>query len=185
MAQSPESANGGTASLWAGAEVSAFNPDYSCTSNLPYRCPLLGPGVFFDLNMHPRWGLEGEARWMDWHGYGGEKESNYLVGPRYAAIDRGRLQGWVKVEMGGGWITTPFYPQAGSLKGSYFAFGPGGELTYRVSHHWSARLNYEYQFWPSFQGPPTYNAAGALEEHNGGLTPNGFSIGVAYKILGQ
>ena len=185
-AQSPRSAVGGEGSLWAGGEMSSFNPDYSCSSSVPFRCAhqLFGPTVFFDFNLRPRWGAEGEARWMDWHGEGGQSESNYLLGPRYRLFQYHRLNGWAKMMFGGGWTTTPYYPQAGSLRGSYFVYAPGGTLSYRLTSHLAIRGDYEYQFWPSFVGPTTFSGGTAIE-HNHGLTPNGFSVGVAWRFLGQ
>jgi len=187
MAQSPESATGGNASVWAGAEFSSFNPDYSCSSDVPFGCQnqLVGPTAFFDFNVEPKWGAEGEARWLHWNGLSGQIESNYLMGGRYRAFRYGRLDGWLKFLVGGGLITTPNYPVAGSLKGSYFAWVPGGTLEYRLTHRISVRGDYEFQFWPSFAGPETYNSSGALVQHNNGLAPNGFSVGISYRFLGQ
>lgn len=190
LGQSQRSATGGTGSIWAGAEMSAFNPDYGCTGTSPFKCGngglLLGPGVLFDFNPTAKWGVEGEARWLHWRGLGGETESNYLVGPRYRVFQHRRFDGWAKVLLGGGWITTPYYPQAGSLQGSYFATAIGGTADYRLTRRISLRGDYEYQFWPSFAGPPSYNSStGALIPHNSGLTPNGFSVGVMYRLLGQ
>jgi hypothetical protein len=184
--QSPRSAIGAEGGLWAGGEASFFNPDFSCTSNLPFHCPnqLVGPAAFFDFNMYSRYGAEGEARWLHWNGFQGQVESNYLIGPRYRAFRYGRLNGWVKALFGGGWITTPGYPVAGSLKGSYFAYAPGGTLTYQLTYRLALRADYEYQIWPSFAGPPTYTG-GVPVQHDHGLTPNGFSFGVAYRFLGQ
>lgn len=181
LAQSPRSAMGGEAGLWAGGEMSAFNPDYSCASNLPFHCSnqLIGPTALFEFNMYSRWGAEGEARWLHWNGFGGQTESSYLLGPRYRVFRTGRLSGWTKVLFGGGWITTPFYPAAGSLKGSYFVYAPGGTLSYRLKPRLSVRLDYEYQVWPSFAGPPGLNGV----DHNHGLTPNGFSAGIVYRFL--
>ncbi len=182
-AQSPRSVVGGEAGLWAGGEMSAFNPDYSCSSNVPFECKqLIGPTVFFDLNYRSHWGAEGEARWLHWHSYGGQTESNYLIGPRYRVYQAGRFNAWLKVLLGGGWITTPYYPQAGSLKGSYFVYTPGGTLSYDITPRIAIRADYEYQFWPSFAGPPTFNS-GAVIDHANGLTPNGVSIGIAYRFL--
>ncbi|HEX4037955.1 MAG TPA: outer membrane beta-barrel protein [Acidobacteriaceae bacterium] len=184
--QSPRSAIGGEGGLWVGGEMSSFNPDYSCSSNIPFHCSsqLLGPAVFFNLNLRPRWGAEGEARWMNWHGPGGQSESNYLLGPRYRVFQYHRLSGWTKILFGGGWTTTPYYPQAGSLRGSYFVYAPGGTLSYHLTQHLAIRGDYEYQFWPSFAGPSTFNGS-TVVDHNHGLTPNGFSLGVAWRFLGQ
>lgn len=187
IAQSPQSAVGGEASLWAGAEFSSFNPDYSCSTNSPFSCShqLYGPTALFDFNFRSKWSAEGEARWLHWNGVGDQTESDYLIGPRYRFIRYHKFSGYAKVVFGGGWITTPNYPAAGSLKGSYFVYAPGATVDYRLSRHFAARVDYEYQFWPSFAGPPTFNASGQLVDHNSGLTPNGFSAGVMYKFLGQ
>jgi hypothetical protein len=184
--QSPRSAIGGEGGLWAGGEASVFNPDFSCSSNIPFHCTnqLVGPTVFFDFNMYSRYSAEGEARWLHWNGYNGQIESNYLIGPRYQIYRYHRLNFWLKFMFGGGWITTPGYPVAGSLKGSYFAYAPGGAVDYRLTNRLSLRADYEYQLWPSFAGPETFSSTGVVE-HNHGLTPNGFSFGVAYRFLGQ
>jgi hypothetical protein len=48
------------------------------------------------------------------------------------------------------------------------------------------RADYEWQFWPSFAGLPTYNSTtGTVVQNNSGLTPNGFSVGLIYRFLGQ
>jgi Outer membrane protein beta-barrel domain len=187
LAQVPQSAVGGNSSLWAGGEVSSFNPDYGCSSSVPFGCgeQLIGPTAFFDFNVTPKWGAEGEARWLHWNGVGGEIESNYLAGGRYRALRYHRLTGWVKMLAGGGLITTSYFPVAGSLKGSYFVMAPGGTLEFPLTERMSLRGDYEYQFWPSFVGPPTYSSTGSLVQHNNGLTPNGFSLGVTYRFLGH
>jgi hypothetical protein len=187
IAQNSQSATGGEASISAGGEMSAFNPDWGCPSSSPFcASELIGPTAFFDFDLHGKYGLEGEARWLHWHGTGGEVESNYLVGPRYRLFRYGRLSGWFKLVVGGGLITTIDYPAAGSLKGSYFVYAPGGTLNYRLTHRLIVRGDYEWQFWPSFAGPPTYNTTtGEVVQNNSGLTPNGFSLGIAYRFLGQ
>lgn len=188
IAQNPESAIGGEASMTAGVEFSTFNPDWGCTSSAPFGCSdeLYGPTAVFDFDLHHKYGLEGEARWLHWHGPQGFVESNYLVGPHYRAFAFQRFTGWIKLEVGGGWITTPGYPAAGSLKGSYFAYAPGGTLDYRLTRTIHARADYEWQVWPSFAGPPSFNpTTGQVLQNASGLTPNGLSFGVAYRFLGQ
>lgn len=182
FAQNPRAAVGGEASLWAGGEFTSLNPDYSCSSNEPWRCAhqAMGPTAFFDFNVKSKWGVEGEARWLNWNQVGGETLSNYLGGGRYRVARLGRASVWLKMLVGGGWIQTPYYPQAGSLKGSYFAYVPGITGQYRLTSRLSLRGDYEYEIWPSFAGPPTN---GVL--HDNGLTPNGFSAGVTYRIFGH
>ena len=182
-AQSPRSTVGGEARLWAGGELSVVADDWACSS---FDCNYLlhGPAVFFDLNLPRRIGIEGEGRWTDWHGTGNEKESNLLAGPRYRLFRRSRLDGWGKVLMGGGWLTSPGYPAPGSLKGSYFAFMPGGTVDYVLKSRLSLRGDFEYEIWPGFRGVPGYLPTGQYLPHNGGLTPSGFSVGLSYNILG-
>jgi len=188
MAQSSESAIGGEATMAAGVEFSTFNPDWGCNSSSPFGCSnqLEGPAAVFDFDLHRKYGLEGEARWLHWHGQGGMVESNYMGGPRYRLYRIQRLSIWGKLDLGGGWITTPNYPAAGSLKGSYFAYAPGATANYQLTRVIGLRADYEYQIWPSFAGPPTYDPTkGQVVQHVSGLTPNGFSFGVVYRFLGQ
>ena len=188
FAQSPRSAVGGEAGFWVAGEMSSFNPDYYCSDNSPFSCgqyQLIGPTAIFDFNARARWGAEGEARWLHWRGIGNQTQADYLLGPRYRVYQHNKLNAWVKIELGGAWTTTPYYPAAGSIKGSYFVYAPGGTLDYHLSHRFSIRGDYEYQIWPSFAGPPTVSPSGTVIEHNHGLTPNGFSVGVAYRFLGN
>lgn len=177
FAQSPRAATGGEATLWAGGELSFFNPDWGCASNLPFECShlLIGPTAYFDFNWNKRLGGEGDAHWLVWHGPGNEKESSYLIGPRYRLLQRGRFNFSGRFGLGGEWVQTSGYPQAGSLKGSFFAIAPGADLGYRLSERITVRADYEYQFLPSFSGGPG---------HNHGLSPNGFSFGMAWRVLG-
>jgi hypothetical protein len=188
IAQSAESAIGGEATVSAGVEMSTFNPDWGCANSAPFGCAnqLYGPTAVFNFDLHQKYGFEGEARWLHWHGNGGMVESNYLVGPRYRLYRWERLTLWGKLGMGGGWITTPDYPAAGSLKGSYFAYAPGATGNFRLNRRISLRADYEYQFWPSFAGTPSYDpTTGKVLQHQSGLTPNGTSFGVVYRFLGQ
>jgi len=188
LAQNSESAVGGEATMSAGVEFSTFNPDWGCANSAPLGCAdqLYGPTAVFNFDLHQKYGIEGEARWLHWHGNGGQVESNYFVGPRYRLYRLQRFTLWGKLLLGGGWITTPNYPAAGSLKGSYFAYAPGATFTYRLNRTIAIRADYEYQLWPSFAGPPTYNpTTGMVEQHASGLSPNGFSVGVVYRFLGR
>jgi hypothetical protein len=183
-AQSRESAYGRRTSLLAGAEFSVFNPDFYCPSNSPFNCggglPLLkGAGVFgdFDVSGKVAFGAEGEARWLRWGGAGAQVESTYMIGPRYRVYQfrrLGNLGFWVKFLVGAGDITTANYPGPDSLQGTMLVYAPGGSLEYQLRQRVFVRADYELQKWPNFAVlPPDTN----------GLTPNGFSFGVAYAFL--
>ena len=171
LAQSAPSAEGNSGSVWAGAEFSMFNPDWGCKSSSPFSCgkhQLQGVAVFADANrlLGPV-GVEGQARWLPWHGPT-IKQANYLVGPRFQVLDTHRFSGNVKFLAG----AALFYPQNKPWQG-WAAFVPGATLGYRLSSRLILRGDYEYQMWPGFRG-----RRGAH-----GLTPNGFSVGVSYRIL--
>lgn len=178
FAQAPRSATGGQATFWAGGELSLYNPDWGCSSNIPFNCPymMLGPTAYFDFNWNKKISAEGDAHWLIWRGPGVEKESSYLIAPRYQLWQGDRLAFYGRFGVGGEWVTTSNYPQAGSLKGSFFAMAPGADVDYRLSDRMFVRADYEYQLLPSFSGGPG---------HNHGLTPNGFSFGMAWRVLGQ
>jgi opacity protein-like surface antigen len=176
-AQNSESAIGGIPRLAAGVEYSNFNPDYGCRSNTVFHCDnpdgglLNGVGAFVDFNVRPKWGAEGEVRWLKFGGLGGETETNYLVGGRYRLAEFGKFDFWSKFLVGDGSFSGP---KGGNVSESRFAYVPGATLEYRLTPRLSLRADYEYQFWPSF-GQNT-----STGKHDNGLTPNGVSIGVTW-----
>jgi len=181
-AQSFPSAEGPKVSVWVGAELSSFNPDYGCSGNTPFSCisqQLIGIAPFVDANhlFLPRLGAEGEARFLHWRGPGsGVTESSYLAGPRFGLVSFKHsifLSG--KALIGSATIHTP---PTDPGNGSHFALAPGGVAEFRMTRRLAARADYEYQIWPFFKGRPTASTTGT-----GGLTPNGFSLGVSYMIL--
>lgn len=165
-AQVAPSINGGEGALWAGAEFSRFQPDYG-------QIPLNGITASFDLNLRPRYGVIGEARWLHWNNgsEGNETQSDYLIGGKYRFFRWNRFDFDAKFLVGGVWINFP--NDAGS--GSYFAYVPGAFVDYRLSHRWRVRGDYEYQVLPSAPDIPGYPS--------NGLTPHGFSVGVEYSIF--
>jgi hypothetical protein len=172
FAQSAPSAEGPGGSTWVGAEVSTFNPDWGCSANSPFSCwdrQLAGVAAFADVNrLIGRIGVEGEARWLDWRGPGHNvKESNYLFGPRYQVFATQRLSVNAKVLVGG----ATFHLNNGW--GGWVAYAPGGTVGYRLTRRLMLRGDYEYQIWPGF--------VGLRGPH--GLTPNGFSAGVSYRLF--
>lgn len=180
-AQSLPAAEGSGLSVWVGAEVSTFNPDYGCANSSPFSCgghQLIGIAPFADVNhfLFRRIGAEGEARFMHWGGPGTVTESTYLVGPRVGLLSFKRklyLSG--KVLVGDAKISLP--PKDPG-NGSYFAYAPGVVVEYRATRRIFARAEYEYQLWPAFKGISTATTNG-----KGGLTPNGFSLGLSYAVL--
>ena len=173
FAQSTPAAEGRHLSLWAGVEGSTFNPDWGCTSENPFTCwdhQLQGIAVFSDLNhIIGKVGVEGEARWLIWRGPGqGIKQSNYLGGPRYQVLGGRKYAVDVKFLAGGATF------HLNNMWGGWSAFVPGITGAYRLTPKLLLRADYEYQMWPGFVGGPG---------HAHGLTPNGFSVGVSYRIL--
>lgn len=168
FAQVAPSTTGGTGHVTIGVEASAFRPD-----SLPGYTGghVVGPGLYFDVNLMPRWGAEGEARWMHWHGSGGQTQSDYLIGPRYRIIRWHSLSLWGKFLMGAGLESFP--ENIGT--GSYFAMAPGGDLNYQLNSRFVLRAGYEYQFWPSAPNVPYFP--------NNEMHPSGFSIGIGYRII--
>lgn len=163
-AQVARSVSGGEGAVWAGGEFSSFSPDYD-------RSRVMGPGVIFDVNVTPKIGMIGEARWMHWNGDDGQTHSDYLLGGKYRAYRYHRFDFDAKFLLGGVWIKFP--DDIGS--GSYFAYAPGLFVDYRLSDRFKIRGDYEYQFLPSAPNIPGQNRHG--------LTPNGFSLGVEYLVF--
>src|SRR5579863_1789381 len=86
-AQAPPSAEGRNISIWVGASVSTFNPDYGCSDNSPWSClshQLIGISPYADTSglLFGRIGAEGEARFLHWHGPDSLTEASYMAGPR-------------------------------------------------------------------------------------------------------
>ena len=171
FAQAVPSAEGSGRSIWVGAEGSLFNPDWGCQSSSPFSCgdgQLVGVAAFTDVNrIIGKIGVEGEARWLLWHGR--TTQSNYLFGPRYPVISRRNLSVNLKFLAGGATIRYPHQPNWDG----WTAFAPGITFGYRVSQRFLVRGDYEYQIWPGYVG-----LKGAH-----GLTPNGFSAGVSYRLF--
>ena len=174
-AQTFPSAEGPGISLWAGASVSSFNPDYGCSSNSPFACgsQMIGIAPFVHTNgvLFRRVGAEGEARFLRWHGPAGMTESTYLAGPRVYLLRYKKLMFSGKLLIGDAHFDIKNSP----VTGNYLAYAPGGEVDYHLKRRLIARVDYEYQIWPSFQGTQTGGG-------HGGLTPNGFSVGLSYAV---
>jgi opacity protein-like surface antigen len=153
--------------LWVGAEYSNMSASFPYQSNQR----LSGVGAFVDLKLSGHIGLEGDARFLHFGGFAGSTESSYLAGPKAYFFAKGKFQPYAKMLVGVGKIHYPY--DIGDA--SYFALAPGAGADFRLSHRWMLRAEYEYQIWPS---SPAY-----ANEPNHELTPNGFQIGVAFRVF--
>jgi opacity protein-like surface antigen len=154
-------------SLWVGGEYANFDASF------PYQSHqrLQGIGAFVDFNLNAHLGVEGDARFLSFGGFDGVTESTYLIGPRYRFAKRARLQPYAQALFGVGHIHYPF--EIGDA--NYFALAPAGGISYRLRGQWSLRAEYEYQFWlnsPGYSNQPSHQ-----------LRPNGFNLGVAYRLF--
>ncbi len=181
-AQSNPSAEGPGYSVNVGVGISTFNPDYGCANSSPFSCwnhQLIGISPFVQANhmVYQKLYLEGEARFLHWHGpAGGLTESSYLAGPSFHLLHyKKKMLFSTRLLLGGAQIRIP---QDSVGSGNYFALAPGAVLDFRMTKRLSARAEYEFQIWPSFRGIPTATTSGS-----GGLTPNGFTFGVSYTIF--
>lgn len=174
LAQVRPATQGGGGSIIVGGEISSFAPHSLKGIDLYGYSPkkLAGIGTFFDINFKPRWGIEGEARWLRWKKDQGENQSHYLIGPRYRVFSHDKVSLWGKFLVGGGLETFP--EDIGH--GSYLAMAPGATVVYQVTSRIDVRADYEYQSWPNAP-----NLSPLIP--NKGITPRGFSIGIGYTIL--
>jgi len=165
-AQVSQSAIGEVPHLWVGGEYLNFKPDWG----IP-RLP--GVGIYVDLGQYRRrYGLEGEARFLNFTKPGGLTEKSFLGGPYVNFWRYRKFTANAKFLVGGGLVN---YTQNLGY-GSYFALVPGGSLDYRLSRKLKARFDYEYEFMPSAPGT-------VIVDPSHGLTPNGFGAGISYRIF--
>jgi opacity protein-like surface antigen len=147
-----------------GGEYSNFLPNFGPPDRLT------GFGVYVDLNVKPRWGVEAEARFLPFNGFYGEAQHHYLIGPKVELVRLGKLRPYAKLLVGLGQNNFPFTIGTGR----YLALAPGAGADYRLTRKIAFRAEYEYQFWPS--------APGIVGEPSNGMKPSGFSAGFAYKL---
>jgi opacity protein-like surface antigen len=153
--------------LWVGAEYSNFSASF------PYQSGqrIEGAGAFASFRLNYRFGLEGDVRFLQFGGFEGSAESNYLAGPVVHLFQKGRLRLYGKFLAGDARIDYPY--AIGDA--NYFALAPGAGANYQMSRRWLLRFGYEYQIW--------LNSPGYSNVPNHQLTPNGFAAGVAYRVL--
>ena len=174
-AQVSESAIGASRHLWVGVEGSDFNPDYNKVFGR-----LAGVGIYADYTITQRFSAEGEVRLLDLKSPAGQTQKNFLIGPLFNAYQYHHFSAYGKILVGIDTITYPYFDNTTISRGngSYFAFAPGGGVEYRFSHRWKVRGEYEYHIIPGAPGIEiTYPFPST------GLSPSGFSAGIAYHIF--
>jgi hypothetical protein len=156
-AQARESATAGRTFLWVGGGASGYYLQYGAVKNL-------GVTGYVDADSIRRFGIEGEGRWLEFHQTNQIHAETYLAGPRYH-FNMGRFQPYVKGLGGlGKFNFTNSYAH-----GTYFVVAGGGGVDYRLSPRWSARGDFEYQYWPQF----TFGA----------MSSGGVTVGLRYLLL--
>ena len=151
--------------LWAGAEFSNFQPDYSPVGRLD------GVGAYVDWSLNSNLAVEGEMRFLRFNTNWGESQDNYLIGPKLSTQRWLKFKPYAKFLVGVGKTTFPF----NLGYGKYFVMAPGGGVDYQLSRRFAVRGDYEYQIWPAAPAIPG--------QTNNGMTPNGFSVGFAYRVF--
>jgi len=151
--------------LWAGAEFSNFQPDYAPVGRLD------GIGAYIDWDFSPHVAVEGEMRFLRFNATWGENQDHYLIGPKVTTQRWLKFKPYGKFLVGIGRNTFPF----NLGYGKYFAMAPGVGVDYQITPKFAVRAEYEYQIWPSAPGVPG--------QTSNGMTPNGFSVGFAYRLF--
>jgi opacity protein-like surface antigen len=167
LGQVVPSAIGPSHALWVGGEYSNIEASFPYGSSQR----LWGIGGFADYHVNGHIGVEAEARFLRFNSFYGETEDNYLAGPRYMIGRFGKFEPYGQCLVGFGKIQYPF--EIGS--GTYFALAPGAGADYRISRRWSVRGEYEYQFW--------LDSPNIVDEPAHQIRPNGFHVGVAFRLL--
>jgi hypothetical protein len=158
-AQALPTASGPGAYVIVGGTYSGFESNYGAQK-------IGGASVYADTNFIWRYGVEVEARRMNYLNFG-ERQSTLLAGPRWSFRPTG-LVPYVKVLVGGGRFDFPY----GFGYGNYFVLAPGAGVDLRVGKKLRLRLvDFEYQEWPGF----TFGA----------IHPYGLSAGISYQVLGS
>ncbi len=165
-AQSSESAHGGGQSVWIGLDFADMEVGF------PYESGqrMSGIGVFGTLNFSHRIAVQAESNFLRFNSYYGENQTSLLVGPRYTFLHSSKYRPYAQFSIGDVHTQYPF--AIGS--GNSFALAPAFGLDYRVTPRWAVQGQYEVQFLP--------NSPNFTDEPKFGMTPNGFSFGVSYRL---
>lgn len=157
-AQVVPTGNEGGLSISAGALGSGYALQYG-------NRKMLAVTAVVDADTRRRLGIEGEARWIDFHQTANVHAQTYSAGVRYH-FNVSRFQPYVKGLIGFGDFNFPY----NLATGHYFIVTAGGGLDYRLSPRIGIRAaDVEYQDWPQF----TY----------GNMTTVGVSAGIRVRVF--
>jgi len=157
-AQVVPSADAGGIKISVGGTASAFNVQYG-------QRKLAGIAAFADVDTRRGIGIEGEARWLDFHQIADMHIETYSIGARYHR-NFGKFQPYGKGLIGYGDMNFPY----NYATGRYTVVTMGGGIDYLWKHRLSIRAaDFEYQYWPQF----TF----------GSMSTVGVSAGVRYRVF--
>jgi hypothetical protein len=113
---------------------------------------LLGPTAFADIDIGRRYGIEAEARFLEFHQpIDNIHAETYLAGPRYR-LNLGKFQVYAKGMVGFG---VAHYTYGYGTDHHDFVAAPGGGVDYHISPRVHIRLaDFEYQYWPEAEFGP-------------------------------
>ncbi len=158
-AQARPAATGPGSRLEAGLGFSGFQQDYG-------KRTITGTTFFADFHPNWRYGLEGEARYLNRNTSQDVTLSTYMVGLRVALRTHpSGVQPYAKMMVGTGHIVLPFrYAQ-----GNFLTYAPGGGVDIALGDYVKIRaIDFEYQRWPDFP----YKT----------LSPYGLTTGIAVRL---
>lgn len=165
LSQVVPSADRGGLTLSVGGALSAYQLGYG-------KLSVMGPAIFVEADGRRHFGVEGEARWLKFHGKtsqdgpaADERAATYLIGPRYSTY-YGRFQPYLKGLVGAGHFNFPY----NLGRDDCLVIALGGGVDYRLTRRirWRA-VDFEYQSWPQF--------------HYGQMSSYGASTGIRIKIF--
>jgi hypothetical protein len=129
--------------IHAGGTASEYYLQYGQTR-------LLGATAFSDIDIGRNYGIEAEARFLEFNRPENIHAETYLAGPRYR-LNLGKFQVYGKGLVGFGSF---HYPYSYATDNDFVA-GGGGGVDYHISPRVHLRLaDFEYQYWPEFHYGP-------------------------------
>jgi hypothetical protein len=163
LAQVIPAADAGGFKIWAGGTASAFNFDYG-------NRKLGGITALVDVDTRRGFGVEGEARWLEFNQVANVHVETYSVGGRYHRNVR-KFQPYVKALIGFGDFNFPY----NLANGRFTVLTMGGGVDYQWKKRISIRaVDMEYQMWPQFTSDGV---------HTTPLSDLGVSMGVRVKVF--